>query len=196
MNNNQIIELAKLELGVAAVYQNDWTESVLCKVNEFSESDKCKNNETDTKKRIPVKEVKQELADYLINEELTGNGNKADLQRLIKIVMESQLSAIVKRDLLLYMNADRVMTAKYLRKLMYDLLDMKSAVVEADKESKIDAWVTKLIDKVNPPLRTYSKEQTELVVAMLINEQYERDGSYRKIFQAYDEIHRYKGGIL
>lgn len=32
LNDDQIIELGKLPLGVAAVYQNDWIEPVLCKV--------------------------------------------------------------------------------------------------------------------------------------------------------------------
>ena len=32
LNDDQIIELSKLPLGVAAVYQNDWIEPVLCKV--------------------------------------------------------------------------------------------------------------------------------------------------------------------
>ncbi len=40
LDDEQIKELAKLELGVAAVYQNDWIEPVLCKVNEFTESEK------------------------------------------------------------------------------------------------------------------------------------------------------------
>ena len=40
LDDEQIGELAKLELGVAAVYQNDWIEPVLCKINEFAASEK------------------------------------------------------------------------------------------------------------------------------------------------------------
>lgn len=35
LNDDQITELAKLPTGVAAVYQNQWVEAVLCKVKEF-----------------------------------------------------------------------------------------------------------------------------------------------------------------
>lgn len=35
LDDEQISELAKLELGVAAIYQNDWIEAVLCKIDEF-----------------------------------------------------------------------------------------------------------------------------------------------------------------
>lgn len=37
LNDDQIKELAKLPCGVAAVYQNEWIEPVLCKVNEFKD---------------------------------------------------------------------------------------------------------------------------------------------------------------
>ena len=37
LNDDQIVELAKLPLGVAAVYQNDWLEPVLCKINRFED---------------------------------------------------------------------------------------------------------------------------------------------------------------
>ena len=37
LNDQQINELAKLPRGVAAVYQNDWIESVLCKIDRFDD---------------------------------------------------------------------------------------------------------------------------------------------------------------
>ncbi len=37
LNDNQIVELAKLPRGVAAVYQNDWIEPVLCKVDKAAD---------------------------------------------------------------------------------------------------------------------------------------------------------------
>ena len=39
LNDNQIIELSRLDTGVAAVYQNHWLEPVLCKITEFTEND-------------------------------------------------------------------------------------------------------------------------------------------------------------
>ena len=40
LNDNQITELAKLPKGVAAVYQNEWIQPVLCKVDKFEHSEK------------------------------------------------------------------------------------------------------------------------------------------------------------
>ena len=39
LNDDQITELAKLPLGVAAVYQNDWLEPVLCKIERFEDEE-------------------------------------------------------------------------------------------------------------------------------------------------------------
>ena len=53
LNENQIIELAKLPRGVAAVYQNEWVEAVLCKIQHFS-SDKTRYKYTPKKQEIKI----------------------------------------------------------------------------------------------------------------------------------------------
>lgn len=40
LSSDQIDELAKLELGVAAIYQNEWIEPILCKVAELQSDEK------------------------------------------------------------------------------------------------------------------------------------------------------------
>ena len=40
LNDEQITELAKLPCGVAAVYQNEWVQSVLCKVMQYKKAGK------------------------------------------------------------------------------------------------------------------------------------------------------------
>lgn len=40
LTDDQIVELSKLDCGVAAVFQNHWLEAVLCKVDEFPEEEK------------------------------------------------------------------------------------------------------------------------------------------------------------
>lgn len=40
LNDDQITELAKLPRGVAAVYQNEWVEAVLCRVKHFVQQEK------------------------------------------------------------------------------------------------------------------------------------------------------------
>ncbi|WP_180381713.1 ATP-binding protein [Campylobacter lanienae] len=50
LNDDQIAELAKLPCGVAAVYQNEWIEPVLCKVDEFAKIENAYSYEIQDKK--------------------------------------------------------------------------------------------------------------------------------------------------
>ena len=78
LNDDQIIELAKLPRGVAAVYQNEWVEAVLCKVKHF----KCSANQY---KQIETKIKDNDvcISDRLHIAELLCNG--------IKVIEEAKL---------------------------------------------------------------------------------------------------------
>lgn len=79
LKDKQIAELAKLEKGVAAVYQNDWQEAVLCKFEQYhkdySEEEKSNNYPKDKElyrydKEIELKsesQAKKELLKYLLS---------------------------------------------------------------------------------------------------------------------------------
>lgn len=41
LNDDQITELAKLPKGVAALYQNEWIEPILCKIDQFNGLENC-----------------------------------------------------------------------------------------------------------------------------------------------------------
>lgn len=188
MSDSQISELAKLELGVAAIYQNDWIEPVLCKVDEFKLEDK-KPLEIRKYNIDSEKQVKKQLADYLIKREICNKGNRVDLQRISELVLKSQMSVLIKRYLIEYLSSQGDEAFEYLRKLIYEVLDAKDAIIEANKEDKLENWVEKLKENVTPSLKNYSKEQIDLAIGLIIYEQYEREGSaYRKIFEGYSKL--------
>ena len=192
LNEAQINELSKLERGVAAIYQNEWTEAVLCKVDEFTKDEKKVAPEATTN-ISSKKNLHKELVDYLIGKEIVKEGTKADLSRLADLVIKSQMSASIKANLLLYLSTDSSNKLECLRKIMFDLLNASEAVKKADKEDKIENWVAKLVDNVNPSLKCYTKEQIDLATGLLVYELYERDGSYRNIYEAYTSM--VNGGV-
>ena len=68
LNDDQITELAKLPCGVAAVYQNEWVEPVLCKVDEFQQQDTPYSYEKSAKDIAKsYLDFKLEIADLLCN---------------------------------------------------------------------------------------------------------------------------------
>jgi hypothetical protein len=56
LNDRQIEELAKLPCGVAAVYQNEWVQSVLCKVDKFETEGKYHYNPNQSESQNTLKE--------------------------------------------------------------------------------------------------------------------------------------------
>ena len=67
LNDEQIIELAKIPTGIAAVYQNKWIEPVLCSIDEY----KVKPKEYKRKSEIKYpteQEVKYEIIHYLLSD--------------------------------------------------------------------------------------------------------------------------------
>lgn len=104
LNDNQITELAKLPCGVAAVYQNEWIEPVLCKVNQYSvpqrkysyERPKDALKENDIAKRLRIAEllsrgtrIANEAKLKETRKELVGLGMAAALQIMTIKMLEN-----------------------------------------------------------------------------------------------------------
>jgi len=64
LSEDQIKELASLETGVAAIYQNDWQEAILCKFEKFeTQNDKFKHIEVSDKKKN-IEKVLEIISNY------------------------------------------------------------------------------------------------------------------------------------
>ena len=79
LNDDQIIELAKLPCGVAAIYQNEWVQPVLCKIQYFEtpKSLYSYNSIRNTESRNDIDE-RIEIAEIL------SNGTKIDEENILK----------------------------------------------------------------------------------------------------------------
>lgn len=82
LNEEQIVELSKLDKGVAAVYQNDWLEAVLTQIDKcsdkYEELSFKKNDESAEKEMIYL------LIEELINESQSKKYNQSWLKDVIK----------------------------------------------------------------------------------------------------------------
>lgn len=69
LNDDQITELARLPVGVAAVYQNNWIEPVLCQVERYENEKKFEYHRQDGEEKSGAPEMQQrlELARLLCN---------------------------------------------------------------------------------------------------------------------------------
>ena len=199
LNDNQIIEIAKLEKGVAAISQSDWLEPVLCKVDLFTGKDVMFPVDTGYDRifdnAIDSSTAEQSLLECIMTKEIYRKGDRIDIQKLKDIVLKSRLDTIVKCDFMDYISSEDEAAIDSLRSLVYDFFDAEEALNETKNCDEINEWVHSLVDKLSPSIKEYSKQQIDLVMALLVYEQSLRDASYNDILCRFTEIYKTKGGV-
>lgn len=198
LNENQIIELSHIERGVAAITQSDWLEPVLCMVDKYEvigEPFEDKNIFLRDMSHENKLDVEQSLLDCIMNNEIYRKGDRVDIQKLRDVVLKSKLDTIVKCDFLDYISSGDETAVESLRALVYDFFDAGEAIKESKKYKNVKEWVHSVVDKLSSKINDYSREQIDLVMALLVYEQSMRDASYNDIFCRFTEIYKMKGGV-
>lgn len=198
LNEDQIKELAKLPCGVGAVYQNEWIQPVLCKIEKHEGNfgsytfDASKNDSLIKKDS----ELSDSLLKCIMDKELFQKGDKEDLRELKSLVIRSRLNSLVKVDFLDYIDTEKEKGIEALRCLIYDFLKAEDAIESAEEYGDIHEWVDAVIDKLEPSVKEYSKKQLDLTIMLILQEQMARDHSYRNILNTFLEAYRNGGGVF
>mgnify|MGYP000852097970 FL=1 len=196
LTDNQIIELAKLEKGVAAISQSDWLEPVLCKIDKYQrERDsfaECSVRQLRNKVNSDI--VKKSLLDCIMQKEIYRKGDRVDINKLKEAVIKSNLDVVVKCDFIEYITTEKEKAVETLRSLIYSFFDAGKAIDKSKGCKDIVEWVHAVAENLSPTITGYSNRQIDLVMALLIYEQSIRDASYNKILCSFTELFR-EGGV-
>lgn len=198
LTDNQIVELAKLEKGVAVISQSDWLEPVLCKIDKY-------NGEGHHFYEFPVKEsdfgyvnsdiVKKELLDCIMNKEIGRKSDRIDIQRLKESVLRSKIDTSVKCDFIDYISVNKEGAEDSFRQLLYDFFNTEEAIEKSKSKGDIVEWVYSVRNNLIPSIKNYSKSQINLLIGLLIYEQSVRDASYEDILCRFRELHGGEGCV-
>ena len=176
LNDDQIIELSRLKTFVAAVYQNNWLEPVLCNIDtNFKDTllysyvnDKTKNNAIynyidfilDTRSQ-------QEKMDRKYIDTLKDGIYK------INISSESRIAFI---KLIEEKNDD--IRIKYMGQILWDIFNTESALrMVEEKTDNIENWYQLIKEVLEPRLIDFTEEQQKEIVTLILLQKLERDGS-------------------
>lgn len=199
LNDDQITELAKLPCGVAAIYQNEWVQPVLCKVAKYSEQQvryTYTPKENDEHLDVEASIVSESLLDCIMNKELLRKGNRGGMLRLKRMVIRSKLDTSIKKDFMEYLSSDDDNAIEALRQLVYNFLSAEEAIREATNCNDITDWVHSVVDGLNPSIKDYSKKQIDLALALILHEQVIRDVAYNDILIRFAEVYKAEGGVF
>lgn len=200
LNDDQINELAKLPCGVAAIYQNEWVQPVLCKVDKHEKinghNKPDDHNETDEMFDYDWQDdLEETLLDSIINKELYSDLRKKDIIKLKHAVVVSKLDSSVKRDFLEYISSDDENTFTSLRQLIFDFMSAEEAIKSAEHCTDVEKWIHTMVKALQPSIQNYSKQQIDLVIALILCEKSERDAEYTDLYCRFTEIYEQKGGV-
>ena len=196
LNDDQIKELAKLPCGVAAVYQNEWIQPVLCKVKyyvtrgeRYTYAPKKKNHEEE--KTHDLKWVLQQIIRPILRDDLS----LKNTSHLEKIVWNASMKTSVKLKL--------VKSAKEgpiaLRSTVFELLGGAEAIEGITKEQyEIDnRWVGNIINSLREFDRTqYSDAELQNLVLFLFEELERNEPWYKNLHESVERAYYHKGGLL
>lgn len=199
LNDDQITELAKLPCGVAAIYQNEWVQPVLCKVKKYEGLQvryTYTPRENDEYLDVDASIVSESLLDCIMNKELLCKGNRSGMLRLKRMVIRSKLDTSIKKDFMEYLSSDDDNAIEALRQLVYNFLSAEEAIREAANCNKITDWVHSAVDGLNPSIKDYSKKQIDLALALILHEQVIRDAAYNDILIRFAEVYKAEGGVF
>lgn len=199
LNDDQIVELAKLPCGVAAIYQNEWIQPVLCKVNKFEMPQEMYSYSPDNEEPQADYDgsmAAESLLDCIMNREIFQQKNRKDLIKLKFMIIKSKLDINVKRDFIEYISSSDENAIGSLRHLVYDFFAAGEAIKASEHCSEIMDWVHSVVSGLKPLITNYSSEQIDLVLSMILYEQSLRDSAYQNIFCRFTEIYSKEGRVF
>lgn len=199
LNDEQIVELAKLDNGVAAIMQSDWLEPVLCQVDKYEreydwmEEYEQSNEANDSLKKISVE---KELLNCIMNNELYRKNDRVDIKKLKDKVIHSKLETSIKCDFMEYILADSTDLFKPLQKLLFDFLHAEKAIENAKKYTEMEVWLKDVICHLSPSIQSFEAEKINLVMGFIIAEKFKRDAKYNEIYNRFTELYMNGRGIV
>ncbi|WP_455036349.1 ATP-binding protein [Leptotrichia massiliensis] len=173
LKDEQLDEIAKLPKGVAVVYQNDWIEPVLCKINKFEGKEEKYNYTREYTEKIDECKLKQELLKLLlktkVNQEITPN-----IEYIDNTLTKSKLSTIQKIEVLelldeyrktnklkIWENNNFEKLSKIVTNLIVDRNNLKKLIITKSNFEDLNKELVNLIEK------NVNIEDDELKLAIL-----------------------------
>ena len=176
LNDDQVMELSRLKTFVAAVYQNNWIEPVLCNIDtNFKEVSPYKY--TFEKK---ADDVKYNFLEYMILP--IDKRNELDekyVDSLVKEVYRLPIPSEAKVAFIKYTEAKTEDEIQKLRgKVVYHLFNSESAFALAkSKEADVESWFNCIKEILDPAIISLNEIEQQKIIAVITREKAHMDGT-------------------
>lgn len=185
LNDNQLIELARIPTGVAAVYQNTWIEPVLCAIDHYKVNsreyhyDRPSGN-FDNKQAF----IKGKIAEYLISR-LDRNEKHTDSENIKSYLTEVDIESSLTIDILNIITSKEKPQRAKVEYIISELVDKNNtAFTLARHSNSVEEWNSELLNNLEIIPEKLSQKTVFDILECLIH--------YRSLEYASDEINFHK----
>ena len=202
LKDTQLDEIAKLPKGVAVVYQNDWLEPVLCKINKYSGEDKPYSFTPKGVKSNLTKDLNRELLEFLLSKRVN-NPIEADIDdieiMLERAVMSTRNKIEVQKIIDEYKSKNDInhwQEDKFvdLARIVNRILDgdswMKTVIQASPEFDKLTENMVRLIEEKTNGI---DKEYSLAAAQCLLRKKASESEDYKEIYAAWITDIRNKG---
>ncbi|BCG58117.1 ATP-binding protein [Paenibacillus sp. URB8-2] len=203
LNENQMNELPKLRTGVAAVYQNNWLQPVLCEVNEFNNYQPYSlEKKTRTIVQPTNREMLSNLLELLLVERVSEKNRKIlnsyESDRLKKWLLGFPVSHSIKQSLihdLDYFESNNKMQLweqknfVELSKIVSSLIPQRLGLIQyAKNAANLEEWNRRFTEGLRKYITFKNPEEYELAVMQcLLQDKAQEDAGFRDFYYLWVE---------
>lgn len=192
LNDDQIVELSRLDTGVAAVYQNHWLEPVLCKVTEFKKEQQkpfvYKPTDADTIQNS-TSYMNVFLGRIVKTDPTIGELNAEDVDRLKNWIDNLPVGRNTKLQLLSVLNPEGKLNNLNKGEILYRLANgndfLRYAGTKTDREAACTAIDQKIMQQLD--ISRELAEQVRREIFLYAASQIDRE----RLAAQYVELQRY-----
>lgn len=187
LNDDQVKELAKLPCGVAAIYQNEWVQPVLCKVDKYNDKGKrfIKRSNIDFKeeKYLKAKITKLLLANHVFE--------KIDFNKeeLCKEIIKSKIESKIKINLLTNINKANNFELKDISPIICLLYDYDKAFKIAKDASSFEEWNNIMLNNL-ADIENVELVYREAVLQCILRDASKKQNEFQKYYYDWSEYMR------
>lgn len=186
LTDEQIVELAKLDKGCAAVYQNEWEEAVLCQFEQYHKDpenlslDKqqfeyCSLDKVKTQSEIKMTVLKY-LLDLSIDENYRYEKEKIDL--LAMDLADLSIGVDTKKKIRKLLDSPKALTLDDISSEVYALYDAQKAFINAKDTNNVEQWNESILYNADPALCNMEKWYVETFIQCLLVQQTKLDPDF------------------
>ncbi|MBE6662880.1 MAG: ATP-binding protein [Ruminococcaceae bacterium] len=166
VSNEQIAELSKLPTGVAAIYQNNWIEPILCQVTYKGNDNVCYNYCPSQGTTIEHHQ-KQSLIKALVQKQ-SGEKMEMTIGELVKMIINMAIPTSIKIQAIRALSKNGRCSKTDIASVLSKLVFTAETEKLSQETESLDEWKEEIVYSIDSPLDYLAEDDQNLVIECIL----------------------------